>query len=90
MWLVVSFILIASSIVNIYTGIAFTSGYLDKVIGTKTSATLFQNGVAVFSGRLRAVKVLFNDDSEEIDLVFFMTGFRPWICPKENFLNEKD
>lgn len=35
LWLLVSLILFASSLLSIYTGIAFRSGYVDRAVGTK-------------------------------------------------------
>jgi len=69
-WLLVSLILFASSLLGIYTGISFKSGYVDRAVGTRAPATLFQGGTVVFSGQLRAVKPSLHDDAEETALAF--------------------
>lgn len=86
-WITITVIFAFFTAFHFYAAIAFCYGHVDRVVGSKSSATLLKGETVVRSGaKIRAVKELLHDSGSDISLVFFIVGFRPWVCAKDSFL----
>jgi hypothetical protein len=85
-------ILMVVSVVHFYMAIGYKFGQLERVTGSLQSATLKSEKSVI----AEAVKIRFlrKPDADNLNAtpenryVFFISGWRPWVCPESGFLKE--
>ena len=79
--------ILIASVLNFLFGFAMVFGQVDRVLGSRESASIVIGNGVMRDKRIGFVVRLHpeaSDDGERI--VLFMIGLRPWICPADKFL----
>lgn len=85
-----AFAFVVVGVLHFYMAFGLRYGRLDAVVGSKNSATFIKNGKKIRSQiQIQFARNLDADDLSQMkkeQIVFFISGWRPWSCSAALFL----